>query len=141
MTVPSPRRPLFVVDDTYNSNPASCLAAIDTAVTLAAPGDRVVLVLGDMLELGSASDDAHREIGGAIRERAPGATLVAVGRAAKLVAGIARRDGVTVHEADDAAQASAVVERLLGDARPTTLLAKGSRGIGLDRVVAHVMAL
>ena len=136
-----PRRPLFVVDDTYNSNPASCLAAIDTAVALAAPGDRIVLVLGDMLELGTSSDDAHREIGGAIRERAPGATLVAVGRASRLIAEVARRDGITVHEVGDAAQASAVVERLLGDARPTTLLCKGSRGIGLDRVVAHVMAL
>lgn len=136
-----PRRPLFVVDDTYNSNPASCLAAIDTAVALATPGDRLVLVLGDMLELGHASDDAHREIGGAIRTRAPGAAVVAVGRAARLIADVARRDGITVHEADDASQASAIVERLLGDARPTTLLAKGSRGIGLDRVVAHLLAL
>lgn len=136
-----PRRPLFVVDDTYNSNPASCLAAIDTAVALAAPDDRVVLVLGDMLELGAASDDAHREIGAAVKQRAPGASLVAVGRAAKLLAAEARRAGVEVHEVDDAAQASLVVERVLADARPTTLLAKGSRGIGLDRVVAHVMAL
>lgn len=136
-----PRRPLFVVDDTYNSNPASCLAAIDTAVALASPGDRIVLVLGDMLELGTASDDAHREIGGAIRERAPGATLVAVGRASRLIAECARRDGIEVHEADDAAGACATVERLLGDASPTTLLAKGSRGISLDRVVAHLMAL
>ena len=136
-----PRRPLFVVDDTYNSNPASCLAAIDTAVALASPGDRIVLVLGDMLELGTASDDAHREIGGAIRERANGATLVAVGKASRLIAEVARRDRIDVQEADDAAQASAIVERLLGDARPTTLLAKGSRGIGLDRVVAHLMAL
>ena len=94
-----------------------------------------------MLELGTASDDAHREIGGAIRERAPGATLVAVGRASRLIAECARRDGIEVHEADDAAGACATVERLLGDASPTTLLAKGSRGIGLDRLVAHLMAL
>ena len=136
-----PRRPLFVVDDTYNSNPASCLAAIDTAVALAAPGDRIVLVLGDMLELGAASDDAHREIGAAIRERSADATLVTVGGAARLVAEVARRDGIPVREATDAGQAAAIVERLLADARPTTLLCKGSRGIGLDRVVAHVMAL
>jgi len=141
LPIAHPRRPLFLIDDTYNSNPASCLAAIDTAVALAAPGDRLVLVLGDMLELGTASDDAHREIGAAIRDRAPGATVVTVGRASRLVAEVARRDGIAVHEAGDATGAAAVVERLLGDANPTTLLAKGSRGIGLDRVVAHVMAL
>lgn len=136
-----PRRPLFVVDDTYNSNPASCLAAIETAIALAAPGDRLVLVVGDMLELGDASDDAHREIGRTVEQRAPGATLFAVGRAARLIAAEARAHGVDTHEADDATQAASMVEALLADGLSTTLLAKGSRGIGLDRLVAHVMAL
>jgi UDP-N-acetylmuramoyl-tripeptide--D-alanyl-D-alanine ligase len=42
-----------VVDDCYNANPASMVAALDTARTLAGP-DRVVAVIGDMLELGPA---------------------------------------------------------------------------------------
>lgn len=139
--VAHPRLPLFVVDDTYNANPASCRAAIDTAVALAQPGERVVLVLGDMLELGDASAAAHREVGGEIALRAPGASLVAVGPESRLLAAEARRDGVAVHEANDAAAAAALLERLLADGRPTTVLAKGSRGIGLDRVVARLLSL
>jgi UDP-N-acetylmuramoyl-tripeptide--D-alanyl-D-alanine ligase len=139
--VAHPRLPLFVVDDTYNSNPASCLAAIDTAVALARPGDRVVLVLGDMLELGTASAGAHREVGAEIARRAPGASLIAVGPESRLLAIEARRSGVHVREADDAAAATAQLEETIADGRPTTVLAKGSRGIGLDRLVARVLSL
>lgn len=139
--VAHPRLPLFVVDDTYNSNPASCLAAIDTAVALARPGDRVVLVLGDMLELGAASAGAHREVGAEIARRAPGASLIAVGPESRLLATEARRSGVHVREADDAAAATAQLEETIADGRSTTVLAKGSRGIGLDRLVARVLSL
>ena len=135
-----PRRPLFVVDDTYNSNPASCLAAIDTTVALAQAGDRLVLVLGDMLELGEASAESHREVGGEIARRAPGATLIAVGPESRLIAAVARADGVSVHEAEDAAAAAELLVSLLADGHPSTVLAKGSRGIGLDHVVARVLA-
>lgn len=139
--VAHPRLPLFVVDDTYNANPASCRAAIDTAVALARPGDRVVLVLGDMLELGDASSDAHREVGSEIALRAPGAMLIAVGPESRRLAAEARRDGVAVQEADDATAAASSLERMLADGRPTTVLAKGSRGVGLDRVVARLLSL
>lgn len=139
--VSHPSRPLFVIDDTYNSNPASCRAAIETTVALAQPGDRVVLVLGDMLELGDASAAAHREIGGELARRAPGATVIAVGPESLLIAAAGRRDGVTVHEATDAAAAARQLEDILADGRPSTVLAKGSRGIGLDRVVARLISL
>ena len=139
--VAHPRLPLFVVDDTYNSNPASCRAAIDTAVALARPGDRVVLVLGDMLELGDASAESHREVGAEIARRAPGAALIAVGPESRRLAAEARRDGVSVQEVDDAAAAAPLLVEILADGRPTTVLAKGSRGIGLDRVVARLLSL
>jgi UDP-N-acetylmuramoyl-tripeptide--D-alanyl-D-alanine ligase len=139
--VAHPRLPLFVVDDTYNSNPASCRAAIETAVALARPDDRVLLVLGDMLELGDASADSHREVGAEAARRAPGATLIAVGPESRLLADAARRDGVTVHETPDAGAAAALLETILADGRPSTVLAKGSRGIGLDRVVARLLSL
>lgn len=49
---------LRVIDDSYNANPASMLAAIDI---LSGFSGRTVLVLGDMGELGSWAEQAHRE--------------------------------------------------------------------------------
>lgn len=51
---------LRVIDDSYNANPASMLAAIDI---LSGFSGRTVLVLGDMGELGSWAEQAHREVG------------------------------------------------------------------------------
>lgn len=136
-----PRLPLFVLDDSYNSNPASCVAAIDATVALARDGDRIVLVLGDMLELGDASDDAHREVGAGIAARAPGASVIAVGAGSRSTAAVARAHGVEVEEAPDADGAADRLAALIADGRPTTVLVKGSRGIGLDRVVARLRSL
>jgi UDP-N-acetylmuramoyl-tripeptide--D-alanyl-D-alanine ligase len=134
--------PLFILDDCYNANPASCLAAIDTAVSLAAPGDRLILVLGDMLELGAATDPAHREIGEAIRAHAPDvALLITVGSAARLIADAARRDAVPVRELADADAAGDLLAGLIADRKPTTLLVKGSRGIALEGAIARLQAI
>ena len=55
---------LWVIDDTYNANPAAVRAALDNLVSLAGEkGGRAVAVLGDMLELGPRSEAFHREIG------------------------------------------------------------------------------
>jgi UDP-N-acetylmuramoyl-tripeptide--D-alanyl-D-alanine ligase len=56
---------LTVLDDTYNANPESMAAALETLGKLAAQktAGRPVAVLGDMLELGEGSTDAHREVG------------------------------------------------------------------------------
>lgn len=50
----------MIIDDSYNANPASVTAAI--RVLAEHQGD-AVLVLGDMLELGEASEALHRDIG------------------------------------------------------------------------------
>lgn len=53
-----------VVDDSYNSNPASVVSSIATGEELARlSGGRLWLVLGEMLELGSLSEEAHRKMG------------------------------------------------------------------------------
>ncbi len=63
-----------LIDDTYNANPLSMKKAIETARSIA--GDRpLVLVLGDMLELGDEAAQAHVELGGVIADTAPEATF------------------------------------------------------------------
>ena len=128
-----------VYNDAYNANPDSVLAALDTFEQLAAGAARRILVLGDMLELGSAGPELHREIGRRVAEldrRAPLERMVLVGDLAKHIAEpIARgrgRERITHIRALDAQCAAAVTAGLQpGDA----VLLKGSRAMGLERLV------
>lgn len=135
-----PTEPLLVLDDCYNSNPASCIAAIDTAAALARSSGRLVLVVGDMLELGEASDDAHDEVGTAIGERASKIdVLIAVGPESERIATIAGGYGIDVRHVAGATEATRLTREILSDGAPTTVLAKASRGIGLDALVAELV--
>ncbi|ACS78761.1 UDP-N-acetylmuramoyl-tripeptide--D-alanyl-D-alanine ligase [Maridesulfovibrio salexigens] len=63
-----------LIDDSYNANPLSMNRAIDTAKRIA--DDRpLVLVLGDMLELGEEAGCAHCDLGSKIAETKPDATF------------------------------------------------------------------
>ncbi len=63
-----------LIDDSYNANPLSMSRAIDTAKNIA--GERpLVLVLGDMLELGDEAGCAHCDLGSKIAETKPAATF------------------------------------------------------------------
>jgi UDP-N-acetylmuramoyl-tripeptide--D-alanyl-D-alanine ligase len=127
---------VFLVDDCYNANPLSMRAALDTLGALArARGGRPVAVLGDMLELGPAEAEAHRDLGAA----AAGAGLswlASFGPRSRATAEAARAgglaDGAAFHTEDLATLTAFVVDRL----RPgDVLLVKGSRGMKLERLV------
>ncbi|MFM7737339.1 MAG: UDP-N-acetylmuramoyl-tripeptide--D-alanyl-D-alanine ligase, partial [Alphaproteobacteria bacterium] len=132
-------KPIFVLDDCYNSNPASSRAALEAVVALREPGSRLVAVLGDMLELGAASDEAHRDLGADVARIAPDAHLLAVGRESRLTAESARARGVETEHFPDAASVLGRAAELVADA-PATVLVKGSRGIALERVVDALLA-
>ena len=53
---------ITIIDDTYNANLESCVAAIDYLMAFTGSG-RKILVLGDMLELGVASTQQHEKLG------------------------------------------------------------------------------
>ena len=119
---------IVLIDDCYNANPMSMRAAIDE-LAATAPGRRVA-VLGDMLELGPLSPDLHREIGEHASERGV-EVLLTVG---ELAAEMAPAFAGEIHSAADAEAAAGIIGGLL---RPgDTVLVKGSRGVGLERVVA-----
>ncbi len=124
----------LVIDDAYNANPGSMKAAIKTLATLPVEGRRVI-VLGDMLELGAASEEMHRDVGRQL-SCAPFDLVVAVGAGAKAILDGARERGVEsarMRAYRDSADCARELPRLLlpGD----TILVKGSRRIGLERVV------
>ena len=128
---------LVVLDDSYNANPSSALASVRVLCGVHGHG-RHVLVLGEMLELGEHSDPAHKVIGEAAA-RGGVDLLVCVGELAKataagaLEAGLAR-DAVLHFEATEDVIAE-IDEFLETD---DVVLVKGSRRVGLERLVHHL---
>ena len=116
-----------LIDDSYNANPSSMAAAIDTV--LLASGERW-LVLGDMAELGADARALHAGIGRRARERGV-ERLFAVGPLN--VAAVEAFGAGAVHFADKATLISALKEQLHDG---VTCLIKGSRSAGMEQVVA-----
>ncbi|MGD9689082.1 MAG: UDP-N-acetylmuramoyl-tripeptide--D-alanyl-D-alanine ligase [Phycisphaerales bacterium] len=133
-----------LVNDAYNANPESTLAALRTFASLHAGAARRVVVLGDNLELGASADQAHRELGRAVADHSIN-LLIAVGPLASIAADealrAARDRGTTLRterlpDLNDA-RAQAVASWLApGDA----VLLKGSRRMALERVIPALRA-
>jgi UDP-N-acetylmuramoyl-tripeptide--D-alanyl-D-alanine ligase len=120
-----------IYDDSYNANPASVKAGIDTLVL--EPG-RHWLVLGDMRELGTAERALHAEVGDYARARGV-ERLFATGSLAE-AAVVAFGPGAT-NFPDRAALAAALAAGIGPGIR---VLVKGSRGSAMDDVVTRVLA-
>ncbi|WP_133000565.1 UDP-N-acetylmuramoyl-tripeptide--D-alanyl-D-alanine ligase [Luteimonas arsenica] len=124
----------WLVDDSYNANPGSLAAAIDTLATASGGG---WLVLGDMRELGDDAVALHEAAGRRARE-AGVARLFALGGLAAQAAGAFGEGGEVF--ASHEALAAAVVAALAGSAGAApTILVKGSRGSAMDRVVRALL--
>ncbi len=118
---------ICIIDDTYNANPASLRAGLE--VLAACPG-RHWLVLGDMAELGDEAPDYHRQVAQLVRDYGVDRMLT-IGELSRLTT-ISFGEGADHHASIDALVAS------LGESlKPhTTVLVKGSRSMGMERVVA-----
>jgi UDP-N-acetylmuramoyl-tripeptide--D-alanyl-D-alanine ligase len=120
-----------LVDDSYNASPRSVVAALELLGGL--PGRRGA-VLGEMLELGEASEDGHRTVGEAAARTVD--WLVVVGRDATPIAEGALDAGMDPERIATARDVDAVLATLPPRLRPgDVVLVKASRGIGLDRLV------
>jgi UDP-N-acetylmuramoyl-tripeptide--D-alanyl-D-alanine ligase len=120
-----------VLDDAYNANADSMIAALQTLHDLPCAGRRVA-VLGDMAELGAHSIAAHVEVGRRAAELGVN-RLFAVGKMAGHLAGAARAAGLSaVTEIAEVLGAGETVRRELmpGD----VVLLKASRSARLERV-------
>jgi UDP-N-acetylmuramoyl-tripeptide--D-alanyl-D-alanine ligase len=84
-------RGITLINDAYNANPASVQAGLETLCSLPTAGRRVA-ILGDMLELGAATDRLHLDIG-RLAATCPIDLLVCVGEKASLIADEAAQAG------------------------------------------------
>jgi UDP-N-acetylmuramoyl-tripeptide--D-alanyl-D-alanine ligase len=122
-----------VLNDAYNANPASMLAALKTLMALGR-GARTWAVLGYMAELGEHEVPEHDRIG-RLAVRLGVGRLIAVGKETRPMFEAARLEGMTTEEltmVEDGDEAIALLRREL---RPgDVVLVKASRAAGLERV-------
>ncbi len=125
-----------VISDVYNANPASMEEAIKELVRLRE--GKAIAVLGDMLELGSYAEEAHRKLGSWLAGL-PIDTFVAVGPLMALAADECKqvRNGHVkeVYTATDSDEAKGIVMSIArkGD----TILIKGSRGMNMEYILGR----
>ncbi len=125
----------ILVDDCYNANPGSMQSALETLQRISGEADRI-LVLGDMLELGTFSRQAHLELGRRAVLAQP-SLLCITGDFAQWVKQAAEEEGFPPERIVLFKEADAVAEKILSRLQGGEwILVKGSRGMTLERVVA-----
>ncbi len=131
----------LIIDDTYNSSPFACEFALRTLGGVKNKG-RKIAILGDMLELGKHTEEAHKSIGQNARENLTrkNDVLVVVGQRARairegaLAAGLSAKN---IYDFDDSYAASEFIKMFIkkGD----LVLIKGSQGMRMERVVEAIL--
>lgn len=116
-----------LIDDSYNANPASMTAALETFAMMR--GHRTVAILGDMLELGAESDVEHRRLGGVLSNLDLD-QVVLVGGAMEATKKVLP-DAIYEEQSDDATMSRIARSLRKGD----LVLLKGSRGLQLERII------
>ncbi|MDO8516223.1 MAG: UDP-N-acetylmuramoyl-tripeptide--D-alanyl-D-alanine ligase [bacterium] len=128
----------YIIDDAYNASPLAMHAALDTLKDL--PGKRKVAVLGDMLEIGKYTLEAHEHVGRLAGKFVD--LLVTVGPRAKFIgeaaieAGLSKKKIMSFENSEDAAHAAKDLIK-----RGDLILVKGSHSIQLEKVVNELKAI
>ena len=130
---------ITVIEDCYNANPESMSAGLDVLLHTAKKKKlRPIAVLGDMLELGHMSREAHFDLGNEAARKGV-ERLITFGKAARdiaegaLAAGM-KKDRITIIEdTENAEKAAEIIKSIIekGDA----VLFKASRAMALERVI------
>ena len=126
-----------IIADCYNANPDSVAAGLKTLAETPVEGD-MYIVLGDMLELGNGSPEFHRAVGRALCDL-KFTEAILVGPESKAIQSGAEEAGVDAirlrHFADSSAAAEYIAPKL---AAGDTVYVKGSRGIGLEKIIERL---
>lgn len=128
----------LIIDDTYNSSPTALNSALSTLKETKG-FRRKIAVLGDMLELGKFSVEAHRSSGVQVAECAD--ILITVGVRSRIIAESANGSGMkesNIIQYDEAVRAGRELQTLIqpGD----LILVKGSQSMRMEKIVEDIMA-
>lgn len=129
----------WIIDDTYNASPQSAKVALDILADFPIAG-RKIAIMGDMLELGSLSEEGHREVG---RElvRLGINYLYVVGERSRDIARGAREAGLDkdkIYHFPYTKEAGIFLQERVKT--NDVILVKGSRGAKMEQVVYEIMA-
>jgi UDP-N-acetylmuramoyl-tripeptide--D-alanyl-D-alanine ligase len=122
----------LVIDESYNANAASMVATL--AVLGETPATRRIAVLGEMRELGAESDALHAGLAGAVCDAKVDIALLVGSGMGPLADALGGK--VQLHHVSDTAAARDALVPML--APGDTILIKGSNGVGLSALVAHL---
>ena len=126
-----------IIDDTYNSSPFACESALKTLGEVKCSGRRIA-VLGDMLELGKHTEEAHKNIGHIAKENAD--VIVVVGPRAQVIktgaleAGMAQKN---IFEFTNSRDAGGFIKTFIK--KSDLILVKGSQGMRMERIVGEIL--
>jgi len=127
-----------VINDTYNSNPMSMMAAIDLLKYLKSDGKKV-LVVGDMLELGKEGNRLHAEMGEYIGKSGSAEMLITMGEKAARIAESAISSGMSKDQVIVCQTSSEVTDHLSRILKSGDVaLIKGSRGMKMEQVIKAI---
>ena len=136
----------LIIDDTYNSSPVACESALKTLGEIRREINdqgRKIAILGDMLELGRHTEEAHKNIGRIAGETlgAQGDVLITVGPRAKAFREGAVSTGMNeknIFEFLNSNEVSSFIKTFLqkGD----LVLVKGSQGMRMERIVGSILS-
>jgi len=127
----------IIIDDTYNSSPFACEAGLKTLGEVKCSG-RKIAVLGDMLELGKHTKEAHENIGKIVKENAD--MLVVVGPRSQSVKIGAENSGMNPENIFEFSNSRDAGKFLMTFIKKDDLVfVKGSQGMRMERTVADIL--
>ena len=128
----------LIIDDTYNAAPLSTIAALRTLAEITLPGKRKVAILGDMLELGAATEAGHRKVGRVAHSMVD--LLITVGDRANFISDEARRAGMPEEKIIEYNYTDEVLEDIENILKPNdVILVKGSQAMRMEKIVKDIM--
>ncbi len=137
----------LIIDDTYNSSPAACEAALKilgeiksqlNATVPTKPEARKIAVLGDMLELGKHTKEAHKNIGFIAKENSD--IIITVGPRAQSIKEGAIEAGIdlkNIFEFSNSIEAKEFLKKFIK--KNDLILIKGSQGMRMERIVGELI--
>ncbi len=124
---------ITIIDDTYNANLESCIAAIDYLMAFTGDGRKIV-VFGDMLELGDASIEQHEELGKKCAEAGLDAVYT-IGEQMKFTQAVINNVPINLHYDNKDELISSLKSEVRNNDK---ILFKGSRGMKIETIISGV---